>query len=256
LAVLDPNGSALRWAAHKSRDRIKGFLLGGIVFSIVAATVSSILHEPKHASLADHVANAALGVLAAVIVVAVIGLGSALILAPYEQRNQLRNDLNAAEARIEAITSTDIQVTFGDPEQKGSSISLPFTNNGKGAGNFVVMASNVKAAGFHNHFDPFAVRWDGSGEERHRLKPGDRVNLSLCSVMPTRLGPSKQTWKVTFVSSPGNREMSPAGDVTLDLEAKGEGLSDTQWAKVTLRFTETSPGFLEFKGAECEPVSY
>jgi hypothetical protein len=251
--VLDPYGSCIRWAATRARQHIKGFILGGVVFSVVAASVSSIVREPPHPTALDHVSNATVGVLAALALICLLAFSYAFIVAPYEQRKRLREELTAAKEEIHDLKSTRIHVEFDQPEIRHDPLRvlIRFTNQGKPS-DFIVRASNVKGQSQSlPYFDPFPVSWDGSGTERRRLHEGESHNLHLCSMMATSFGKHSRTFELSFMTPTSHRDMQPCGTITVDLEAEDQTTMEIQRARVTLDFSKQHDNWFEFKGAQC-----
>ena len=79
---------------------------------------------------------------------------------------------------------------------------MRFTNHGPLA-EFVVRASNIKAAGFSGYFNPFPVAWDGTNQDKMRLQAGDHHDLNVASMTAMSIGAS-HTYQVNLFAALSN----------------------------------------------------
>lgn len=250
----DPYRSGVYWAASRARKHIKGFILGGVIFSVVAASVSSIIKEPRHPTPLDHVYNAGVGVLVALAFISFLAFVYAIIVAPYEQRNLLRRELSSSRDAIASLKSTKINVKFDPPRSTDAKVLIPFTNLGK-TSEFVVYASNIKGRELGN-IDPFPVAWNNSGLKNMRLQENAAQDLLLCLMKTFRFGKSR-TVELSFVTSAEGkyRVINPHGTVTVDLEATDLTTAQTKRARVTLSFSEEHADWFKFENAQCDVLT-
>jgi hypothetical protein len=254
--MLDPYKSGLRWAWNRAGQHVKGFTLATVVFSVVAAAVSSIVREPPNPTVLDHFETAGVGVIAGLVFVAVLAFVYALVVAPYEQRNQLRTDLRTERSKVAQLADPILKAMFGTPVLNDDRVWIQLTNHGK-IGEFTALASNLKGEGV-DYVDPFPVAWEGTEKATVRLDEGEGHNLRVCWLLPIKdqFDSSKQTYRVWFfLPQGGTRFVDPRGNMTVNVEAASSPAEGTKRIRLTLSFSEEPEGFFTFKGLESEALA-
>lgn len=92
--------SAVVWAWAPTRRRIRGFLWGTIVLSAATAVATAVVVAPGQATWVVRAAIGLLGFGLAVLAIGVLLFACALVLAPYQQRNDLQQSLEATTKEL------------------------------------------------------------------------------------------------------------------------------------------------------------
>jgi hypothetical protein len=95
----DPDRGAFCWAALKSRRFLNTFTGGGILAAAFAVAFGAAVRAPSAAGTGEQLAYGLGGFLASLIIVVGLVYGTALMLAPYQQRNALRAEAKAQRTR-------------------------------------------------------------------------------------------------------------------------------------------------------------
>lgn len=91
----DPFVGAGRWALERFKRQRQGFLVGSVIFSALLFAVAALW--PASGDLSDRLRVAALTFVAALVVLLVGGALVALLMAPYGQRNRLREQVRSLQ---------------------------------------------------------------------------------------------------------------------------------------------------------------
>src|SRR5437867_2051268 len=92
-----PMESAFAWAWARTQKRLRGFWWGTVGIPALAAVLAATGVPPSQASLLVRAAIGLAGFVLALLTVAVLVFSRALMVAPYQQRNALRESLEAME---------------------------------------------------------------------------------------------------------------------------------------------------------------
>jgi hypothetical protein len=109
-----PESSVFKWARHRASQYRTKFLVGGFLFSGVAAGVSTFVVLPAHATTAEKALAAILAVAVAAALTCIGTYTVALLTAHYEQRNALRVRLSVFDARIAELEAAPVGPAHGD----------------------------------------------------------------------------------------------------------------------------------------------
>lgn len=109
-----PESGVFRWAWHSAAQYRAKFLVGGAIFSCVAAGVGAFVVPPAQATTAEKALDAVLAAAAAAALTCVGTYAVALLRALYEQRNALRDKVSASDARIAKLEATPVSQEHAD----------------------------------------------------------------------------------------------------------------------------------------------
>jgi hypothetical protein len=104
----DPNRGAFRWASHGSRRFLNTFTGGGILAAAVATAIGAAVQAPEGAHAAERIAYGLGGFLASLAIVLGLVYGTALLLAPFQQRKALRLENAAGKDRIRELETKPV----------------------------------------------------------------------------------------------------------------------------------------------------
>jgi uncharacterized membrane protein YfbV (UPF0208 family) len=114
VTTPSPGSGVFRWAWHSAAQYRAKFLVGGAIFSCVAAGVGAFVVPPAQATTAQKALDA---VLAAAVAAALTCIGTyavALLTALYEQRNALRDRLSASDETVAKLKATPVSQEHAD----------------------------------------------------------------------------------------------------------------------------------------------
>jgi hypothetical protein len=106
VTTPSPESGVFRWAWHSAAQYRAKFLVGGALFSCIAAGVGAFVVPPVHATTAQKVLDAVLAAAAAAVLTCIGTYAVALLRALYEQRNALRDKLSASDATVAKLKAT------------------------------------------------------------------------------------------------------------------------------------------------------
>ena len=106
MTTPSPGSGVFRWAWHSAARYRAKFLVGGAIFSCVAAGVGAFVVPSAQATTAQKVLDAVLAAAAAAALTCVGTYAVALLRALYEQRNALRDKVSDSDARIAKLEAT------------------------------------------------------------------------------------------------------------------------------------------------------
>jgi hypothetical protein len=109
-----PESGVFRWSWHRARQYRATFLVGGFLFSCVAAAGAAVFVLPAHATTAQKVLAAIVVVVAATVLTCIGTYAVALLTALYQQRNALRAKQSDSDRRIAELEATPVSQTHGD----------------------------------------------------------------------------------------------------------------------------------------------
>lgn len=114
MTTPSPESGAFRWAWHSAAQYRAKFLVGGALFSCIAAGVGAFVVLPAHATTAQKVLAAVLAAAAAAALTCTGTYAVALARAPYEQRDTLRDKLSVFGARIAELEAAPVSPVHAD----------------------------------------------------------------------------------------------------------------------------------------------
>lgn len=108
-----PEWGVFRWAWYRAKEFRNRFLIGA-VFSLIAALIVSRLPLPPHPTATQNLIATALAIVSAAIVTVIGSYASALVPAPFQQRNALRAQLSNAASTIADLRAAPVTQAHGD----------------------------------------------------------------------------------------------------------------------------------------------
>ena len=114
MSVPSPDRGVFRWAWHQARQYRSLFWVGACLFSLIVALAVSRVPLPPHPTARENLIATVIAVLAATVMVGVGSYLIALVAAPYQQRNALRESLNRAQGKIGELETAPVTREHGD----------------------------------------------------------------------------------------------------------------------------------------------
>lgn len=109
-----PDRGVFRWAWQKARQYRSLFWVGACLFSLIVALAVSRIPLPPHPTARENFIATVIAVLAATVMVGVGSYLIALVAAPYQQRNALRESLKRAEGKVAELETVPVTREHGD----------------------------------------------------------------------------------------------------------------------------------------------
>ena len=109
-----PDRGVFRWAWHQARQYRSLFWVGACLFSLIVALAVSRIPLPPHPTARENLIATVIAVLAATVMVGVGSYLIALVAAPYQQRNALRESLKHAQGKIAELETAPVTREHGD----------------------------------------------------------------------------------------------------------------------------------------------
>jgi hypothetical protein len=109
-----PEWSAFRWAWYRAKEFRARFWVGAAVFSLIVAFIVSRLPLPPHPTPTQNLIATVLAIVGATVMTGVGSYACALVAAPFQQRNALRNQLSKSAATIAALRAAPVTQAHGD----------------------------------------------------------------------------------------------------------------------------------------------
>lgn len=217
------NDSVFRWARLRAKADLRGVILTTIIVPAVGAWWG------------DGIAGLSLG-LGTVALVAVV---YTFLVAPVEQRNALRRELEAVEGKKVVATVSIPEGVAAYATQQAWSLYLDVLNEGA-EGTFWASAQWI-----HNHAPmhlTWKVCWGGTPDKRHLIGPRDPNSLHLVKITRTHGGGLAQPIRSTHPLEGHQDKKDPIADeMGISLSLFRKGASDS--LRIGLRF-ERHPTYL------------
>jgi len=92
---VDSSKGVIRWSAQRAHQHLQAVVIAAIAIPLAAVIAALFIALPSHPTITDRIVQEAEALAVGLLIVLLVAFVYAFLLAPYEQRNTLRKEINA-----------------------------------------------------------------------------------------------------------------------------------------------------------------
>lgn len=100
---MDPSQGIIKWSARRAHQHLQAVVIAAVVIPLAATVAGLFLALPPHPTVAERIGQAAEALGVGLLLVVILAFLYAILLAPYEQRKELRSELLAVRAKYDEL---------------------------------------------------------------------------------------------------------------------------------------------------------